>query len=81
MQFQLLGSRESVERAFQKWPAALIRDVALDAYEVEVRATQQTELDQMVDALRAAQVSVFRMARRERTLEEVFMDLVEEAAR
>lgn len=81
MQFQLLGSRDSVERAFQKWPAALIRDVALDAYEVEVRATQQTELDQMVDALRAAQVSVFRMARRERTLEEVFMDLVEEAAR
>lgn len=81
MQFQLLGSRDSVERAFQKWPAALIRDVASDAYEVEVRATQQTELDQMVDALRAAQVSVFRMARRERTLEEVFMDLVEEAAR
>jgi hypothetical protein len=35
----------------------------------------------MLDALRAAQVSVFRMARRERTLEEVFMDLVEEAAR
>ena len=81
MQFQLLGSRDSVERAFQKWPAAAIRDVTSEACEVEVRATQQTELDQMVDALRAAQVSVFRMARRERTLEEVFMDLVEEAAR
>jgi ABC-2 type transport system ATP-binding protein len=81
MQFQLLGSRESVERAFQRWPAAAIRDVTSEACEVEVRATQQTEIDQMLDALRAAQVSVFRMARRERTLEEVFMDLVEEAAR
>ncbi len=81
MQFQLLGSRDSVERAFQKWPAAAIRDVTSEACEVEVRATQQTEIDQMLDALRAAQVSVFRMARRERTLEEVFMDLVEEAAR
>ncbi len=79
--FQLVGNRDVIQRIFQPSGSAQIRDVAADAYEVETRIARQSEMDQLVDSLRQNGISIYRMARREQTLEEVFMNLVGEATR
>lgn len=53
-----------------------MRAVAADAFEVEVQIQSQPELDKLIDTLRAEQVSIWQIARREKTLEEVFMNIV-----
>jgi predicted nucleotidyltransferase len=55
--------------------------VSPGAFEAEVRVSEQADVDALVDALRNSGVSVWRLARREQTLEEVFMDLVGAAAK
>lgn len=79
--FQLVGNRDVIQRIFQPSDSAQIRDFAADACEVETRISRQAEMDQLVDLLRQNGISIYRMARREQTLEEVFMNLVGEATR
>lgn len=78
--FQLVGNREVIQRIFQP-DRSQVREVSADAYEVETRISRQAEMDQLVDSLRQNGISIYRMARREQTLEEVFMNLVGEATR
>ena len=69
-----------IQRIFQP-DRSQVREVSADAYEVETRISRQAEMDQLVDSLRQNGISIYRMARREQTLEEVFMNLVGEATR
>lgn len=76
LQFQLLGSAERIRRVFESHPAAKIREVSAEAVEAELRVAGQPEVDALIDALRREGISVYRLARRDQTLEEVFMTLV-----
>jgi ABC-2 type transport system ATP-binding protein len=81
LQLQLFGDRTAIEQVMAPWPAATLREAAPGACEIEVPITDQQESDRLVDGLRERGISIFRMARRERTLEEVFMTIVGEASR
>ncbi len=73
---QLRGSEASVRNATSGLPGTKIRTVTADAFEVEVPVQSQLELDKLIDQLRSHQVSIWQIARREKTLEEVFMNIV-----
>ena len=81
VQLQLTGDEASIRSAVSIHPGAVLRQVSPGAFEVEVRISRQAELNQVVDALRAADVSIWRLARREQTLEEVFIEIVGADAR
>ena len=76
VQMQLTGDEALIRQAFSAHPGSLIREVSPGAFAAEVRVSLQADVDRLVDALRISGVSVWRLARREQTLEEVFMDLV-----
>ena len=73
---QLRGAEAAIRNATNAIPGTMIRAVTADAFEVEVRLPSQHELDKLIDTLRAEQVSIWQIARREKTLEEVFMNIV-----
>ncbi len=81
VQIQLNGDEAAVRKGLSRYPAAILRQLSSEAFETELRIAQQPELDQLVDTLRAANVSIRRMARREQTLEEVFIGIVGADAR
>lgn len=76
VQMQLTGEESAVRNAFSRFSSAVIRKVTDGAFEAEVRVSQQSDVDSIVDSLRKAGVSVWRLARREQTLEEVFIGIV-----
>ena len=73
---QLRGPEAGVRNATSALPGVMIRAVAADAFEVEVPMQSQVELDKLIDKLRSSQISIWQIARREKTLEEVFMNIV-----
>lgn len=73
---QLRGPEAAVRNATSALPGVLIRVVAADAFEVEVPVQSQVDLDKLIDKLRSHQISIWQIARREKTLEEVFMNIV-----
>jgi len=73
---QLRGPEAAIRNATNAIPGAMIRAVTADAFEVEVGIQSQIELDKLIDTLRSDQVSIWQIARREKTLEEVFMNIV-----
>jgi ABC-2 type transport system ATP-binding protein len=76
--FQLLGTEQSVNAAFDGHSHVRIRPVAEAVFEVEVPIAGQAVQDQLVDSLRKAGVSIRFMGRRELTLEEAFIEIVGE---
>ena len=73
---QLRGLEAAVRQATSTLPEATIRTIATDAFEVEARIQSQADLDKLIDNLRSGDVSIWQIARREKTLEEVFMNIV-----
>ncbi len=73
---QLRGAEAAVRNATGHLAGVTMRTVAADAFEVEARISSQSELDQLIDQLRADKISIWQVARREQTLEEVFMNIV-----
>ena len=73
---QLRGSETAVRNATGSFTGSVVRTVAADAFEVEIPIQAQSELDRLVDTLRADNIAIWQMARREKTLEEVFMNIV-----
>ena len=73
---QLRGSETAVRNATGSFTGSVVRTVAADAFEVEISIQAQSELDRLVDTLRADNIAIWQMARREKTLEEVFMNIV-----
>jgi len=76
LQLQLTGDEALIRKAFVAFAGSTVCEVSPSMFEAEVRLTAQSEIDRLVDALRGSGVSIQRLARREQTLEEVFMDLV-----
>jgi ABC-2 type transport system ATP-binding protein len=76
VQMQLTGDEAAVRRISDQHPGSKLRVVTAGAYELEVRISKQADLDVVVDALRQAGVSIWRLARKEQTLEEVFIGIV-----
>jgi ABC-2 type transport system ATP-binding protein len=76
VQMQVTGDEAAVRRIADQHPGSKLRVVAPGAYELEVRIPKQADLDLVVDALRQAGVSIWRLARKEQTLEEVFIGIV-----
>ena len=76
VQMQVTGDEAAVRRIADQHPGSKLRVVAPGAYELEVRIPKQAELDLVVDALRQAGISIWRLARKEQTLEEVFIGIV-----
>ncbi|MEY3175261.1 MAG: putative transporter ATP-binding protein YxlF [Planctomycetota bacterium] len=76
LQFQLLGPAERIRKVFAAHPAAKLREVTAEAVEAEIRPSGQPEVDAIIDGLRQEGISIYRLARRDQTLEEVFMTLV-----
>ena len=73
---QLTGDEAVVRRIADQYSGSKLRVVTSGAYELEVRIPKQADLDIVVDALRQAGVSIWRLARKEQTLEEVFIGIV-----
>ncbi len=73
---QVRGQEAAVRKAASPFVGAVIRTATADAFEVEVAIPSQQELDRLIDTLRADNVSIWQIARREKTLEEVFMNIV-----
>ena len=76
VQMQVTGDEVAVRRIADQHPGSKLRVVTTGAYELEVRIPKQVDLDSVVDALRQAGVSIWRLARKEQTLEEVFIGIV-----
>lgn len=81
VQMQLTGEQNAIQTVIAHHAGASIRQISPGAFEAEFRITRQTDLDQIVDQLRAAEVSIWRLGRREQTLEEVFIEIVGAHAR
>jgi len=73
---QLRGQEAAVRKVISLFEGAIVCTVAVDAFEVEITIPSQSELDRLVDTLRADGISIWQIARREKTLEEVFMNIV-----
>lgn len=73
---QLRGAESAVRNATGHLAGVTMRTVTADAFEVEARISSQSELDQLIDQLRADKISIWQVTRREQTLEEVFMNIV-----
>ncbi len=75
----LLGDQPTIRAALA--PLPLMRFVAHGtAWNVGVRAANQAEIDRAIDALRRAGVSISEMSYRRQTLEETFLNLMQEQA-
>ncbi len=81
VQIQLTGDEAAIRKVLSTHPGATLRVVSPGAFEAEVRITHQPDLDHTVDTLRAAGISIWRLGRREQTLEEVFIGIVGADAR
>jgi ABC-2 type transport system ATP-binding protein len=76
LQFQLQGPADKIRSIFADCQTTTLREVSTETMEVEIQPSGQLEVDALIDRLRREGISIFRLARRDQTLEEVFMTLV-----
>lgn len=76
VQMHLTGDETAIRNAFSDHASSFVREVNPGAFEVEVLVNSQSEIDALVDSLRASGISIWRLIRREQTLEEVFIRIV-----
>ncbi len=76
--FQLTGPKDDIEGTLQNHEGFKLRAVSADAFEVEILAPNQADVDTAIDGLRAEGVSIWAVRRRELTLEEAFLRIVGE---
>ena len=83
IEFELLGDLETIKQCFA---AAAISDVTITEgavskpAKVVIPITDQPKIDQLVDALRAAGVSIVALQPRRVSLEDAFLSLVDESS-
>jgi len=77
---QLTGSEVAIRKVFSAYVGSVVREVTPGAFEADVRLASQADVDSLLDQLRQSGISIWRLARREQTLEEVFIGLVGAAA-
>lgn len=79
--FQLQGDQTLIRQAFRTRHDTVFREFGTDAMEVEVRISAQKDVDQLIDAIRSEGISIWKLGRREQSLEEVFVNIVSGAAK
>jgi ABC-2 type transport system ATP-binding protein len=80
MVFRLATDRLSAEPCFAGVAVSKIEDPAKDVLDIHAVITEQQRVDDLVDRLRTANISLLSMNRRDMTLEEAFMRIVKEDA-
>ncbi len=78
MTFRLEGEEAAIRGAFEDREIAKWETVGEQRFEVTLPVPDQAAVDASIDALRAAQISVYSIARRRVTLEEAFLEIVQE---
>lgn len=73
---QLEGHESAISKIIGAFPHSHLRKFTEERFEAEFRVSGQLQLDEVIDQLRAARVSIYRVARRELTLEEAFLNIV-----
>lgn len=76
---QLTGQEADITNSLSNHSNCRIKRVSAEAFEVEATVADQSELDAIVDRLRANSVSIWSLRRRQLTLEEAFLRIVEES--
>lgn len=74
--FRIAADRQSAEACFVKVASAVIEEAGDGVLEVSVASTDQSQIDQLVDALRSQGISLMSMKRNALTLEEAFLQIV-----
>jgi ABC-2 type transport system ATP-binding protein len=80
VQLQVTGEEAAIRRVLSPLAGATLREAAPGLFEAEIRPASQAEIDSLVDTLRSLNISLWRLARRDQTLEEVFIQIVGAAA-
>jgi ABC-2 type transport system ATP-binding protein len=80
VQLQVTGEEAAIRRVLSPLAGATLRETAPGLFEAEIRPASQAEIDSLVDTLRSLNISLWRLARRDQTLEEVFIQIVGAAA-
>jgi len=71
----LHGSEAAITKALD--PNAVVEGRAENRFEVRLPIGDQEAIDKAVDALRAAKISIASLTRRQRTLEQAYLDMVD----
>lgn len=76
LEFQLSGAENTIRSVLGSCDGLQIRQIASGTFECQVRVPRQSDVDQLIDRLRQAEVSIAGIRRRELTLEEAFLEIV-----
>jgi ABC-2 type transport system ATP-binding protein len=76
LHFHLAANESAVRAAIGNRTNVAMHTLTPEIVDLVHRPTDQADVDQLIDELRRHQISILRMARREQTLEEVFMSIV-----
>ncbi len=74
--FTLAGNRQKIEEALAPSNHSSLTPLQESQFRVTVEITSQAEVDRLIDALRAKQISVVSLSRSKRSLEEAFLDFI-----
>jgi ABC-2 type transport system ATP-binding protein len=73
------GPEGALRAALADSNGAEIRPMGPDRFEVQLRDTEQATIDRTVDRLRLGSLSLISMTRKVQTLEEAFLDILQQA--
>ncbi len=73
----LLGEQEQISHLFQALPGSQFEVYGSDKIRVRTKLNDQDDVDRLVDTLRAAGVSIVNLSRKQITLEDAFLQIVE----
>jgi ABC-2 type transport system ATP-binding protein len=76
--FRVSGDPENVQRGFAEVTPQKITHEEENVVDVRVKLSSQSDVDQLIDRLRAENVSIISIRRHELTLEEAFLQIVKE---
>ncbi len=74
---EVMGNGDQVNAVFSGEPAADVKTLGPGNYECHLNLSGQDGVDQLVDKIRAADLSLIRLSRRQITLEDAFLSIIE----
>ena len=77
--FRVAAPEDRVSACFQSESINAIATIGEGVVQVDAKLPDQPSVDQAVDALRRAGISILSMRRRDMTLEEAFLEIVKES--
>src|SRR4029079_3100157 len=80
LHLDLTGDEQVIRETLGTLPVASWQAFSATDFRVVARLKQQTEVDQLIDRLRGAGVSIIGLSRRRVSLEDAYLEIVAEAA-